>query len=81
MDIFHSLVTVRVIFVLGVVNLVTALLILFSCRCLAGSKIGGKLMKYKPYQRFNKYHCYIWRVFWPSVVVHAFLAVMLVGWG
>ncbi len=56
MNIFDSVFAIRLIFILGIVNLVTALLIFFSCRCLSGSKIGSKLMKYPPYQRFYRYH-------------------------
>ena len=80
MEIVYSIVTVRVIFILGIINLVTGALIFFSCRCLPGSKLGSKLMKHRGYQRFYKYHCYIWRVFWPSVMIHAILALIFFGW-
>jgi hypothetical protein len=79
-DIFYTAVTARVIFILGILNLLTGALIFFSCRCLSGSKLGNWLMKYKGYQRFYKYHCYIWRVFWPSVMIHAVLAIIIFGW-
>jgi hypothetical protein len=75
-----TLVAMRVLFILGIVNLVTGLLIFFSCRCLPGSRLGKGLMKYKWYQRFFKLHCYIWWVFWISVVVHAIFAIVYVGW-
>jgi hypothetical protein len=37
-------------------------------------------MKRSGYQRFYRYHCYIWRVFWPSVIIHATLALLFLGW-
>ena len=80
MNIFDPLAATRLIVTLGIINLVTGLLIFFSCRCLPGSKLGNRLMKHQGYQRFYKYHCYIWRVFWTSVMVHAALAVILFGW-
>jgi hypothetical protein len=80
MDIFYTAVTARVIFILGIVNLLTGALIFFSCRCLSGSRLGNRLMRYKGYQRFYKYHCHVWKVFWPSVMVHAILAVIFFGW-
>lgn len=80
MDIFNSLLAIRVIVILGIINLVTGALVFFSCRCLGGSKLGNRLMKYRSYQRFYKYHCYIWRVFWPSVMIHAVLAFVFFGW-
>ena len=80
MDILRSLAAARLIFILGIVNLVTAFFVLFTCRCLPTSRIGGRLMKYRPYQRFYKFHCYVWAVFWPSVVIHAFLALTIYGW-
>jgi hypothetical protein len=75
-----TLVATRVLFILGIVNLVTGLLIFFSCRCLPGSRIGKGLMKHKWYQRYFKLHCYIWWVFWASVVVHAVFAIIYIGW-
>jgi hypothetical protein len=75
-----TLVAMRVLFILGIVNLVTGLLIFFSCRCLPGSRLGKGLMKYKWYQQFFKHHCYIWWAFWTSVVVHAIFAMIYVGW-
>jgi hypothetical protein len=79
-DFFQSLAVARTIFILGVFNLVAALLIFFSCRCLPGSMVGDRLMRYGAYKRFYRYHCYIWRLFWPAIVVHAFFALMFFGW-
>ena len=67
------------VFILGMVNLVTVLAIVLSCRCIPGLAIVGKLMKYPAYKRFYKYHCYFWWVLWPSVVVHAIFAISLIG--
>ena len=36
-------------------------------------------MKYSAYKRFYKYHCYIWWVLLPSVVIHAGLALAFFG--
>lgn len=69
----------KIIFVLGIVNLTTGLMILFTCRCTAGAKIVGRLMMYPPYQRFFGYHCYIWWIFWTSVILHAIMAILLLG--
>lgn len=52
MSIFSPLLVTRVIIILGVINLVTGVLIFFSCRCFPGSKLGNRLMKHKTYQRF-----------------------------
>ena len=79
MGIFQSTVVVKLIFSLGIVNLVSGALIFFSCRCLPGSRLAVGLMKYSAYKRFYKYHCYIWWVFWPSVVIHAGLALVFFG--
>ncbi len=79
MDIFQSVIAARVIVILGIINLVTATLLFLSCRCTGSARIIGKLMKYRAYQRFYKYHCYIWRVFWSSVITHAILAILYLG--
>lgn len=77
---FHSLTAARLIFMLGIVNLTTGLLILFTCRCIPGSKVLSKLTKFKAYDRIFSCHCYIWCIFWPSVITHAFLAIIYYGW-
>jgi hypothetical protein len=79
-EFFHSLTAGRIIFILGVVNIVTAILIAGSCRCVPGSKLLGKFTKFPAYQRFYGYHCHIWKIFWPSIIIHAFLALMFFGW-
>lgn len=75
-----GLVALRMLFILGIVNVVAGLAIFFTCRCLPGSKIGKGLMKHHWYQRFFKFHCYIWWIFWASVMVHAILAIKYIGW-
>lgn len=85
MDVFHSLVVARLIFILGIVNLTMGLLIIVSCRCLPGFKVsnfkvGATLMRYSAFKKLFGLHCYLWAIFWPSVIVHAFLALMFFGW-
>ena len=79
MGIFQSALVVKLIFSWGIINLVAVALIFFSCRCIPGSRWAGGLMKYSAYKRFYKYHCYIWWVLLPSVVVHAVLALSFFG--
>lgn len=78
MNIFFP-VAARVIFILGIVNLVTVLLLLFTCRCLPMWLPTKGLMKHKWYQRVYKNHCYLWWVLIPSVIIHAVLAISLYG--
>jgi len=80
MDVFQSVTAARLVFILGILNFVLIVLIYFTCRCLPASRIGGKLKKYPQYQRLFGKHCYLWLLFWPSVVVHAFFAIMLLRW-
>ncbi len=74
------LLVTRLIIILGIINLITGLLIFLSCRCLSGAKIGKWLMKFQTYRNFYKYHCLMWKVFWPSVMLHAILAIVFLGW-
>jgi hypothetical protein len=76
---FHTIVVVRLIFALGILNLIAVAALFFSCRCVPGMRILGKLMKYSAYKRFFRYHCYIWWVLWPSVIAHALLAIAFFG--
>ncbi|MDP2720315.1 MAG: hypothetical protein U1D67_06115 [Dehalococcoidia bacterium] len=80
MDFISTLAATRVILILGVINLLTGVCIFFSCRCLPGSRIGVKLTGFRWYQRFFKYHCFLWWIFWPSVMLHATLTIIFLGW-
>jgi hypothetical protein len=80
MDFFNSEIAPKLTFVLGIINLISGLLVLFTCRCIPGLRISGNLMQNKFYKQLYKYHCYIWWVFWISVVVHAVLAIGFFGW-
>lgn len=75
-----TLTAIRIIFVLGIINLVSGVMVYFSCRCLPGSGIGKRLMKYKWFQKYYKWHCYIWWVFWGSVIIHAVFGLVYIGW-
>lgn len=74
-----ALLATRVLFILGIINLLTGLAVFLSCRCLPGSRIGKRLMQHRWYQGFFKFHCYIWWAFWISVIVHAILAIVYIG--
>ena len=79
MDIFHTITAARIIFILGIVNLVTGTLLFLTCRCIPGWNVTSGLMKLKFYQRLFPYHCYLWWVFWPAVVVHIIFALAFMG--
>ncbi len=68
---FLSPVTGWVIFALGIINLVSAALILASCRVVPGL---SNWMKHPGYKSFYKMHVYLWWIFWPSVIIHTILA-------
>jgi hypothetical protein len=79
MDFFQSVLAARLIFVLGIINLISGVLVLITCRCIPAFRITGKLMQNRFYSRIYKYHCPIWWVFWVSVIVHSVFAVALYG--
>ncbi len=80
MNVLTTILAARILIILGIINFITGALIFFTCRCLPGSKLGSNLMKHRKYQRFFKYHCYLWWVFWPSVMLHAVVAIIFFGW-
>jgi hypothetical protein len=79
MSIFQTILAAKAIYTLGIVNLVTGLMVFFTCRCLPGARIGHSWMQNTQYKRFYKYHCYYWWAFWVSVVVHAIFGLGLLG--
>lgn len=80
MSLFHSVFAARLIIVLGIVNFVTAFLLLFSCRVIPSFKLTRGLMKHNFYKNFYRYHSYLWLIFWISVTVHVIFAVNFIGW-
>ena len=78
-DMFYTAAMAKLIFALGIVNIVMGTVLFFSCQCIPGIKIKGGLMKFAAYQRFFKYHCYLWWILWPSVIIHAVIAFLYFG--
>ena len=79
MEIFQSVIAHQITYILGIVNLLTALLVLLTCRCMGGAHLSGKLMKYAAYKWLFTRHCVIWWFFWISVVIHAIFALAYFG--
>jgi hypothetical protein len=69
---------VRAVYILGWLNILGLLLVLFSCRCIMNLK-PETLSKSKIYTKFYKYHCYYWWFFIISVALHAILAITAFG--
>ena len=80
MSIFQTIIAARVIYILGIINIVSGLLVFFSCRCLPGLRMAHNCMQRKNYQRFYKCHCYFWWVFWISVIIHAVFGLAFLSW-
>lgn len=80
MNIFQTVFAARLILILGIVNLVTGFLLLFTCRVVPAFKFTKSLMQHNWYKKFYRFHGYIWLIFWVSVTVHVIFAIGLMGW-
>jgi hypothetical protein len=78
-DIFHTAAAPKIVFVLGLTNILSGLLVFFTCRCVPGWNPARSLMQHAWYQRIFKWHCVVWWVFWVSVMVHAVFAIGYYG--
>lgn len=79
-EFFHSTTAVRILFVLGIVNMVLGIMLFLSCRCIPMSAFAGKrLMKYPLYQHFYKLHCYIWPILIVSIITHTVFGIKFLG--
>lgn len=76
---FHSIIIAKLIFALGILNLVALIFLFVTCRCLPMSKVGKHLMTNPLYKKLYKYHCYLWYVLGVSVIIHAALAIIFYG--
>lgn len=79
MPLFPAIIYARVVFITAMINLITLSLILLSCRCVGMWGLTSKITKHSWYKRFFKWHCYVWYVFLPSVIIHAVFALTLMG--
>jgi hypothetical protein len=77
--VFQTDVAPKIVFVLGLTNLLSGLYVLFTCRCVPGWRFARSLMQRPWYQRLFKWHGKIWWVFWVSVMVHAVFAIGYYG--
>ena len=77
MNLFRSVFSARLIFVPGIINMVSGALALPTCRCVPALHFTGKLMQNKLYSNTYKYNCTIWWVFWISAIVYAVFAIAL----
>ena len=80
MSILHGIFAARIILILGLVNLVTGFLLLFTCRVIPAFKPTRGLMQHAFYKNFYRYHVYLWWIFWISVIVHVIFAMNFLGW-
>jgi len=69
----------QIIFILGLINIISLFLVFFSCRCLMGKKITEFLWRSDWYKKFYKYHGYFWWIFFVSVIFHSVLALVVYG--
>jgi len=72
------LIAAKAAYLLGYANIISLLLVLFSCRCIMGIK-PQTLSKSKLYMKFYSCHCYYWWFFIVSVALHAVLAITAFG--
>ena len=71
----------KIVFILGIINVISILFVFLSRRCLIGTKfINNMWQKHNWYKKFYSKHCYFWRIFMVSVLLHAVLAFIIFGW-
>jgi hypothetical protein len=76
---FSVIIEARIVFVTAMINLAAIALILFSCRCINTWKLTSVINKHAWFKKFFRWHCYLWFILLPSLVLHAVLAIRLLG--
>ena len=71
--------SLQLIYITGIINILSILAVIFSCRCMIGRWRMDWMLKNKWYQKFYAYHCWYWAIFIFSVIIHAILALQLFG--
>jgi len=73
------LLATRVIFALGLVNLLTLLALFFSCRCMGALGLYSKISRFRAYGTLYRFHCYYWIILGLSVAAHLGIAISVLG--
>jgi hypothetical protein len=76
---FQVIIVGKIIFILGIVNIILVLMLFFSCRYIHQLPFGPALMKKPAFQKFFNIHHYIWWVFLVAVIAHGILAIGYFG--
>ncbi len=75
MSIFVSEFAEWLILITGIINLITALFLFFTCRLVPQLNLTSRWMKISWYVSLYKYHSYAWWLFVPSLIVHVVFAI------
>jgi len=70
---------VKLIFLLGTTNVLFMLAVALTCRCLIGIRFVNEMLKKPWYRRVFGYHCWYWRFFFLSVLLHVILVYIVFG--
>lgn len=77
MPIINPLIGVKLVYILGITNVISLLLVMFSCRCCLGRR--PSLANSKRYMNFYRYHCFYWWLLIASIFAHATIAFLAFG--
>jgi len=78
MVLIDPLLGARLVFILGITNLIGLVLILFTCRCFPNF-LPQKVRETKIYRKIYSKHCWIWWFFIISVALHSVFAIVYFG--
>jgi len=76
---FKTIEAVRILFLSGLLVLLTSVLLILSCRCIPASGLVGRIRKASWFQRLFRRHCVLWFVFVTGLAVHVVFAFGFVG--
>jgi hypothetical protein len=69
----------KLVILFGVTNVLCMLAAFFTCRCLVGVKFVNEMLKRQWYRWVFDHHCWYWRLFFLSVIIHIALVLMTFG--
>jgi len=70
---------IRLIYIFGITNIISILLVLTSCRCMGIANITNRFFDYLWYKKYYSKHCWYWWIFIISVLLHTSLAFYIFG--
>ena len=74
-----ALLGIKLIYIFGIINALSIAMAFSTCRCLIGFRFVNEMLKRPWYRWVFDHHCWYWRIFFVSMILHGILVFIIFG--